>query len=324
MVSLWLIDADVTKPGLSTSSSSALGFQTVLPTSMSSTLPEHGNNQDSPTDDSILNSFNLFLSLMTPLEFTKLLQSRVKHLLQTWPSPSSTAKESYHKTHSSDHEPLALSMESIRSLTSFFRMQDTPTSPESSTLSSQSNIHQHLVALETLLSCLSPKELQRLIQSRLKEGGRERTAAIRGLLDVMRSAANDETPENQTRSGSSVLRINLRSDSEDNGTPSTNTCPVNLSPGTAPIPRVMSPGTRDQSADDSINTPQGDPPKSHPSPQTIMEQVACTPLFFRVEMFMLTICSYRLVEFIKSTEHSVPFAYRLDFKDFLTHRHKSV
>ncbi|GJJ11737.1 hypothetical protein Clacol_005975 [Clathrus columnatus] len=233
---------------------------------MSSKIFEHDNSHDEPSDNSMLDSFNLFLSLMTPLEFAKLLRSRVSHLLQTWPPPSSSDDSQGQNDASSPSNRLPyLSMDSVLAFTSFFRTQDTPIMSESGTkftLSSPNHIHQHLKALETLLSCLAPKELQDLIKSRLIEGGKERTEAIRGLMDVMRRAATiDETPEDKTFPEKSSLHLNLVPNVEEIETQSTNTYTVNLSPGTAHIPRVMSPGTRDQSADDS-NLQNGDSQKT--------------------------------------------------------------
>lgn len=255
---------------------------------MSPTLSGHDNTQDDPMEDSVLHSFNLFLSLMTPVEFAKLLRSRVKYLVRTWPAASPSGDpEAYDNTHSHSNKPLPISLDSIRSFTSFFKMQDTPVFSESganSTSLSLNNIQQHLFALETLLSCVSPKELQNLVQSRLREGNKERTSAIRGLLDIMRCAANDETPENPKRQENSVFDINSRSDSGagGNGTPSANTCPTNISPGTALIPRVMSPGTRDQSADadDSIILKNRDPLKLPRLSHSLDQQVCHSSFLF--------------------------------------------
>lgn len=146
-------------------------------------------------------SVKMLLELMTPSEFAKLLRARVKRVLAKWPPPSvlssshglpsptsSSSSASCRPTDTLD--PQELGPGTIQAFISFFRSEDMPT-PHCLTLQ---ELHTHVIALQTLLSFLTSRELRDIINTRLNACGseRDRLAAVQGVLDVMRNTGKDD------------------------------------------------------------------------------------------------------------------------------------
>ncbi|KAF8515743.1 hypothetical protein JB92DRAFT_50512 [Gautieria morchelliformis] len=144
-------------------------------------------------------SVRMLLELMTPSEFSKLLRARVDRVLAKWPPPvvspshglpsptSSSSSASYRPRDSpeaQDPTPRA-----IHAFVSFFRSEDMPSPPG---LSLQ-ELHTHLIALQTLLSFLTSRELRDIVRTRLNGSGdeRHRWATIQGVMDVLRNTGAD-------------------------------------------------------------------------------------------------------------------------------------
>lgn len=161
----------------------------VLPTSMTPPGPESSSGASTSVNFDSAQSFKVFLDIITPLEFAELLRARVKHLLRTWPPKSAStiaATSSSSLTPSDENFP---SFETVRAFAAFFRTQDSPgPSPiDLPTTTSLQSLRHSLLALSTLLSFLSARELQAVVRSRLTENGRDRSAAVQGLMDIMRN-----------------------------------------------------------------------------------------------------------------------------------------
>ncbi|KAF8519831.1 hypothetical protein JB92DRAFT_1964881 [Gautieria morchelliformis] len=169
----------------------------VFPTSMPPSGPESFTQASTSSIYDSMQSFKHFLDGMTPPDFSKLLRAKVKHLLKTWPPQRAStiaAASSSSSTSSGTYSP---SFETVRAFAAFFRTQDSPgPSPmDLSPATSLQALHHHLLALQTLLSFLSARELQDIVRARLNESGSDRSAAVQGLMDVMRSSGGDDMLE---------------------------------------------------------------------------------------------------------------------------------
>jgi hypothetical protein len=79
---------------------------------------------------------------------------------------------------------------SVQAFVAFFRSEDMLT-PFSLSLT---DLHTHLVALQTLLSFLTSRELKEIVRTRLNipGGEQERWTVVQGVLDVMRDAGGED------------------------------------------------------------------------------------------------------------------------------------
>lgn len=180
----------------------------VFPTSMSSSILKTATGSMEYSESDSLRAFRLFLELITPVEFSRLLIARAQHLLRVWP-PQTAADTTANKTVSS--KPNSLSFESIFAFLTFFRTQDSPELPSGDLTSSTSvqTLYNHLVALERLLSVSSPREIQSILRTRLDDIVEDRDTIIQGLLDVLRSNTEDDAEDESSKQGNTPEAIDI-------------------------------------------------------------------------------------------------------------------
>ncbi|KIJ54511.1 hypothetical protein M422DRAFT_24452 [Sphaerobolus stellatus SS14] len=153
-------------------------------------------------EDDPIQSFQLFLEFIRPAELSKLLRARVTYLLETWPPSAAPPINGATTSSSSISKSSSLSMDSVWAFISFFKSDHSP-KPDTRDVSAVNMLHQRLIGVRSVLSMLSPQELQDIVKARLEESGKDRAnqrEIVKGLMDVMRDLSKDEATEN---SGSS-------------------------------------------------------------------------------------------------------------------------
>jgi hypothetical protein len=165
---------------------------------------EHSRHTSNSSYEESIKTFKLLLEIMKPAEFAILLQARVRHLLKTWPPQPPFPIGEPASPSEANSDSFSPSFESIRAFTSFFRTQDSPdTSPLDAPNDNTSLIvlHHHLLATQTSLERLSGRDLVDLVRARLRDGGKERSLAVQGLIDVMRNTSSDDSEQKAESSG---------------------------------------------------------------------------------------------------------------------------
>lgn len=187
---------------------------------MTSSGPAFFSETSPTTNHDSMDSFKHFLDDVTPPEFAKRLRAKVKHLLKTWPPQSASTVSTTSASSLTPSDACSPSFESVRGFAAFFRTQGSSgSSPiDLSATTSLQALHNHLLALQTLLSFLSARELQDIVRARLSEIGKDRSAAVQGLMDVMRDPRSEEMLEQLVGMGGESLVGEIRRSDNDGET----------------------------------------------------------------------------------------------------------